>query len=221
MKSYLKSGSVSIYYRALQAMFNWGIKREKINNSSFDKTSDVKQKAANPANYFTVDEIRKMFKNLNGELGRLVFLALETGGRIGELVKLEWDDIDLEEGFIHFRGDNTKTGQRRQVPLRRSTIETIKSWGTGEGRIFRWIDKKYPSRSFTRLLRELKLDKIPRGIRTFHTLRHTFASHLLMNGVDIYTVSKLLGHASVKTTERVYSHFMQDKSRKHLENLPY
>ena len=149
----------------------------------------------------------------------MVFLALETGGRISELLSLRKEDIDIEGARILFRGKSTKSGKNRYVPLRSKAMLEIKGWKPHhDGRIFRWYDAKKPSKRFTQALRQLGLDKTSSGRRTFHTLRHTYASHLLMTGHNIFVVSRWLGHSSVNVTEKHYGHLIPEMLQ---VDLPY
>ncbi len=137
---------------------------------------------------------------------RLVLLAVETGGRLSELLALTGNDIDLDNSRILFRGPTTKTGQRRYVPFRNHIVEDIKSWSIEKDkRIFPW-NRHVPSKFFHRIIRSIN----PDDNRNFHTLRHTYASHLLMSGTNIFVVSRWLGHSSVTVTEKHYGHLIPD-----------
>ena len=203
-------------FRVIRALFNWGVKRNMINMNLFT-TSGIKQYSvpdSNPEGYFTLEEVKlilNVLKETDQILWRLVFLALETGGRLSELLALTGNDIDMKNMRVLFRGPTTKTGQRRFVPLRSSTVNEIKLWGLeNEKRIFQWQYGSNASKKFRGLLRELNLWKIQSGTRSFHTLRHTYASHMLIEGINIFTVSRWLGHSSVKVTEKHYGHLIPD-----------
>ena len=206
--------TVNIKLRTIRAMFNWGFKREMIDVNPF-KNGGIKQYKVpdnDPEGFFNLDEVRLILKTLKNQdemLWRLVFLALETGGRLSELIALTGDDIEPRNERILFRGPTTKTGQRRYVPLRPAVIEEIKKWGIKKDeKLFSWKYASNASKRFRRLLREFNLWKIRNGTRCFHTLRHTYASHLLMSGVNIFTVSRWLGHSSVRVTEKHYGHLI-------------
>ena len=147
------------------------------------------------------------------------FLALETGGRISELLSLRKEDIDLKGARILFRGMSTKSGRNRYVPLRPEAVREIREWSVyPDGRMFRWTDFKKPSKRFTQALKNLGLHETSSSKRTFHTLRHTYASHLLMNGYNIFVVSRWLGHSSVRVTEKHYGHLIPESVE---VKLPY
>jgi integrase len=149
------------------------------------------------------DEEDRLLEGCRGRFKALVVVALHTGMRKGELLKLQWDDVDLEQGYIHVR--ESKSGDRRTIPMNEtvwSMLHTLRvrpdiPWvfHTEEGRPYRDTHK-----TFTWVCKRAKIDNF-----RFHDLRHSFASKLVMNGVPLATVSHLLGHKSIMMTMR-YSH---------------
>ena len=206
--------SINIYLRSIRSMFNWGYRRELIKSNPFAKAGIRLYKVpdSDPEDYFTLEEVRlilKMLKEKSEAMWRLVFLALETGGRISEIMALTGKDIDLKNAQVLFRGPTTKSGQRRYVPLRYEAVEKIKQWGLKQRQqVAKWKHPTNATNNFRSVLKELKLWKTSNGTRSFHTLRHTYASHLLMAGINIFTVSRWLGHSSVTVTEKHYGHLI-------------
>jgi len=206
--------TVNIYLRVIRAMFNWGYKRGMISVNPFSNAGvkQFKVPDSDPEDYFSLEAVELILKTLKGEdkmMWRVVFLALETGGRIAELLALKGSNIDLENARVLFRGSSTKSGLRRFVPLRDSAVEELKTWGIEKDKkVFPWQYTSNVSKIFRELLRELDLWKTDSGARSFHTLRHTYASHLLMSGVNIFVVSRWLGHSSVNVTEKHYGHLI-------------
>ena len=142
----------------------------------------------------------------------IVLLALNTGLRRGELLSLRWADIDRVARVLNVRGEGTKSGDSRAVPLNREALETLTVWSDDAGSkddtpsaglIFPGDDGEEMGTlktGFTAILRDAKIV----GFR-FHDLRHSFASKLVQAGVDLNTVRELLGHADLKMTLR-YAH---------------
>ena len=152
--------------------------------------------------------------------GRAMLLALATGMRRGELIKLKWDDIDFTRGFITLK--NTKSGKTHNIPINTTARQTLKSIPkTSSPFVFpgKTIEKKHndnpiykPRADFNRGARRIKKAAgLPSNFRPFHGLRHHFASTLASSGqVDLYTLQKLMTHADPQTTER-YAHLHDDR----------
>jgi integrase/recombinase XerC len=144
-----------------------------------------------------------------------------SGIRVSELVELEMSDIDLQEGILRVRGKGRKD---RLTPIGSQAIKAmqryfeirasdIRSQGTHANRVFL---NKHGGPLSTRSVRR-KLDKylmaagLDRGISP-HTLRHSFATHLLNNGADLRSVQELLGHQSLSTTQ-IYTHLTTSRMK--------
>lgn len=140
----------------------------------------------------------------------IVLLALNTGLRRGELFGLRWRDVDLGRALLTVRGDGAKSGQTRHVPLNREAVEVLTAWSLvqphplgGDTLVFAGVEGAPLEDIKTAWLKVVRAAGIP-SFR-FHDLRHTFASKLVMAGVDLNTVRELLGHADLKMTLR-YAH---------------
>jgi integrase len=139
----------------------------------------------------------------------IVLLALNTGLRKGEIFGLQWRDVDLVRQQLTVRGEGAKSGQTRHVPLNVEAVGVLKGHRAivdvgSDGFVF-------PGRVDGEALDDVKKAWQPvvtaaklEGFR-FHDLRHTFASKLVMAGVDLNTVRELLGHTDIKMTLR-YAH---------------
>jgi site-specific recombinase XerD len=136
----------------------------------------------------------------------LVVLLLTTGMRRSEAVDITLDDIDLDNGELLVHGKGSK---ERTVPLTQEAIAAIRDYRkrrkkTNCQRLFvsqtgEPIQGRIVNRILNRVVEKAGLKG--RGI-TPHTLRHTFATHLIRNGTDIRTVQELLGHSDIQTTAR-------------------
>lgn len=137
-------------------------------------------------------------------------LGARAGLRRGEMLHLAWEDVDLRRRVLSITPKKCpccpgglwepKDYEQRHIPIPKDLMKHL----AGLPRTTEWVMGKRPSLAvvsayFARIVRKAKL----KG--SLHTTRHTYASHLVQNGVDIFTVSKLLGHASVKTT-MIYAH---------------
>lgn len=142
----------------------------------------------------------------SGHLTPIVLLALNTGMRKGEIFNLRWADVDLERAQLTVRGAGTKSSQTRYLPLNTEAVKTLRAW---QGSATDTSGHVFPGRVEEEGLDDVKKAWQPIAAKfknlTFHDLRHTFASKLVMAGVDLNTVRELLGHADLKMTLR-YSH---------------
>jgi integrase len=174
--------------------------------------------------FFTKEEIHKLLEAGNGRMGPIIETFLYTGLRRDELAHLTWADVDLQRRIVAIQakdGWHPKDYEFRHIPMAPRLYELLKSLPRSDsGWIFSTREGgphsgHILSRDFRKLLKLC-------GIKgaSLHTLRHTFASHLAMKGTDIYTVQKLLGHSSIKTTE-IYAHLAPDFLKAAVEKLTY
>ena len=134
-----------------------------------------------------------------------------------EILSLRWDrNIDLMHGFILL--EKTKNGKRREIPINLTLRKTLQKLVRHLHSEYVFVDKK--GKRFQGIRRAFKSALRRSGIKdfTFHDLRHTFASQLIMAGVDITTVKELLGHETLAMTLR-YSHLAPSHKQKAVELL--
>lgn len=144
--------------------------------------------------YLTNEEITALFSRLDGDNKKIAVLCLSTGARWGEAAKLKAEHI------IHNRVTfvKTKTNKPRTVPVSAEVCEILTSVKRG----FLFPNADYTL--FRQVLKEVKPD-LPAGQAT-HALRHSFATHFMINGGSIITLQRILGHARIEQT-MVYAHF--------------
>jgi len=192
--------------------------------------------------FLSKEESQNLIGVCDPHLKPIVVTALNTGMRKGEILSLKWEEnVDLKHGFILLKADETKNGEKREIPIN----DTLRAVLQG---IMRRLDVPYVfhdpltgqpyrdvKRSFKTALKNVEVEKctkcdyqkardmiqksmehcplcnseilVQKGIADFHfhDLRHTFASQLVMAGVDLTTVKELLGHKDIKMTLR-YAH---------------
>ena len=153
-------------------------------------------------------------KAIPGWLKPIVIIALNTGLRESNLLNLKWSQVNLFSRLIIIEGDEMKNNESISIPLTQEATETLKGLQKVkqiEDFIFHDRGKKiYPVKLQRAFRKACKLA----GIRDFrfHDLRHTFASYLRQGGVDLHTISKLLGHKDTRMTQR-YSHLLVENLR--------
>lgn len=209
----VENRTVNIELTTLRAMLNRAVDWEIIKENPMKKVKKLPQ-ASERIRYLTNEEIPRLLSCCAAHIFTVVVCALYTGMRKGEILGLKWIDVDLEHDIIHveetLEEETTKTGERRDVPL--SPIlkeELLKMERNGE-----YI---FPVGDF----RKAWISSLKRAGITdfkFHDLRHTFASHLVMNGETLVTVKELLGHKSIEMTMK-YAHLAPDARENAIKRL--
>jgi len=173
--------------------------------------------------YLSIEEIKKLLGQCKKELLNVVEFALSTGMRAGEIVGLKWTDVDFKLELIYVRRSgkcsySPKSGKNRAVPMNncsRSVLMRCTELRNGESDEYVFSSRHWEGYKVAVARAELNppgtsdLDKV-----VFHTLRHTFASHLAIQGVDLYRIAKLLGN-SFQVVEKRYAHLHP----KHLQEI--
>jgi integrase len=203
-----KPGTINRHIATIKVMFTKAAEWEMVEEEVRKKVRKVKLLEENNRRlrYLAKEECQKLVGECPKHLRPLVITALNTGMRRGEIFGLKWDNIDLKHGFILL--DKTKNGERREIPINETLRQTFKG-------IERRLDVPYiffnpntdPIVPYGDIKNAFNRACKKAGIRDFHfhDLRHTFASHLVMAGVDITTVKELLGHKTLTMTLR-YAH---------------
>lgn len=137
----------------------------------------------------------------------MVALAYGAGLRVSEVTHLQVEDVDFERELVWVRQGK---GHRDRVTLLPEKLkEDLMLWvrNRRESEVLFWSERggKLSSRTLQKIFEQALLKARVRKQATFHSLRHSFATHLLENGVDIRYVQQLLGHQNIKTTQR-YTH---------------
>ena len=155
------------------------------------------------------DDVQKLLSNCADHLKPIVTVAVHTGMRKGELLSLNWDQVNFEQGIISLL--DTKNHKRRDISMN----ETVKATLTGMERKGSYVFSAEDGGSFGDVRRSFETALRRSGIQDFrfHDLRHTFASNLVMESVDIMTVKELMGHKDLTMTLR-YTHLAPNHKTK-------
>jgi integrase len=154
-------------------------------------------------------EIQALLSNCADHLRPIVTVALHTGMRKSELLNLRRDQLNFEQGIITL--EDTKNHERRDIPMN----ETVKAMLQGIEKKGGYLFVNEEGQTFANVRKSFDTAVRKSGITDFrfHDLRHTFASNLVMDGVDIMTVKELMGHKDLTMTLR-YAHLAPNhKSR--------
>jgi integrase len=158
--------------------------------------------------YLTVAEAQRLINGSQPDFRLLVRAALETGARYSELTRLVVCDFNPDAGTLHIR--QSKSGKERHIVLTEDGIAFIREVAaglSGQTLIFRRADSSgWKASQQARPMAEANdRAKIDPPV-TFHALRHTYASHCVMNGVPLMVVAQNLGHADVAMIQKHYAH---------------
>lgn len=167
-------------------------------------------------NVLSAEEVKKILSHFRNEKHRTIFYLLYAGGmRISEVVNLKIKDIDSARNIIRIR--QSKGAKDREVPLSKTALKQLRIYYRHykpsdylfEGQ----FGGRYSTRSIQALFRNALKECEIKKVATVHTLRHSYATHLLESGTDLRIIQELLGHRSSKTTE-IYTHVSQQTKQK-------
>lgn len=221
----LKNATINRYLQILSAMINYYKKKEYILKNVVSIVGKLPEEPRE-ADFMSLEEARSFLVHVNNKYTgdkRWVYafylLAINTGMRLGEILALKWDSVDLPgKRVIVRRSYCSRTKQVRETTKGRKIryvginsalypeLLNLKDVSKNENNfVFQQNGKMMYIATFKRdyYLKDLKECDL-RHIK-FHELRHTFASHFVMNNGNIFDLQKLLGHSHVRTTER-YAH---------------
>jgi integrase/recombinase XerD len=189
------------------------------------KVYDVRARGADKLpGVFSQEEIQKLFEAVDNPKHKLILMLIYAGGlRVSELVNLRKDDMLLDRMQLFIKGGKGKKdrytvfSKKLLTPLADYLKLYNPSYWLFEGQDY----GQYSVRSVQAILRQAVSKSGVNPYGTVHTLRHSFATHLLENGTDLRYIQQLLGHASTKTTE-VYTHITrkgEEKLKSPLDDL--
>ncbi|WP_438335198.1 tyrosine-type recombinase/integrase [Clostridium cochlearium] len=224
IKEGLNNNTIKSYIKRLNTLFKSAKEEYKIideiptKNIKIGKPVPIKKKALTDNE---IDNLLKTFKNDKYYL--LIFLAINTGMRLGELLGLTWDNVDFKNNTITVNkqwkkltssewgfGTVKSKNSNRTIPISHTVIKELLKHKNVININNRILNFKATNSVCVIVNRKLK----KRGFDiTIHELRHTYATKLIANGIDFKTAAKILGH-SVEQTLKTYSHVNDDMIKK-------
>ena len=187
---------------------------ENVLKQSFVEELPLAKSQSKLPSVLSKEEVKSLFDSTLNVKHRFVLMLLYYSGiRLHELLHLKWEDFDFERGTIHLRV--TKGSRDRIVFLHEKIKIFVQEFGLkGEGFVFLSNrDKKYNQRSVQMIVKNASKRAGIKKRVTPHTLRHSFATHLLEAGADIRSIQSLLGHKNLQTTQ-IYTHVANKDMRK-------
>jgi integrase len=186
----------------IKHMFNKAIHWGYLTQNPLCTVRDFKEPPGR-VRYLTDVEIEILLNSCYGHIKDIVTVALHTGMRKSEILNLKWQDIDLRNRLIIIR--NTKNNESRTIPMNETLCDMLQMLSPTNEQQYVFANRE--GKPFGDVRTSFRNALKRAGIKDFrfHDLRHTFASKLVMRGVDIRTVQTLLGHKDIAMTMR-YSH---------------
>lgn len=213
----LSSSAVASYFNKFKACLNKAVDEEIIlkNPAKNISTPDITE---SKRNFLTLDELKAVAKTecRYDVLKRAFLFSCLTGLRWSDVQKLQWSEVQKnnEEWRIVFHQQKTKGLQ--YLDISQQAKDYLSAPGKPDERVF--IGLKYSSYLNVALQRWMMAAGITKQI-TFHCARHTFAVLQLTLGTEIFTLSKLLGHSELKTTQ-IYAKIIDEKKREAVNKIP-
>jgi len=211
----VKGATVNRELACLKSMFSKAVIWDMASSNPVKKVKMLRE-GPERLRFLVKAEIDALIKECSEDLRPLVIVAVNTGMRYGEIVGMTWDHVDLVNKRI--RITRSKSGRSRDIPMNRAVYDLIAKRERVSKFVFCRSDGTKINSVRTAFLRALERA----GIEDFrfHDLRHTFASHIVMSGVDLITVMELLGHTTTKMTLR-YAHLCDEHRTKSMEKLSF
>ena len=208
--------TINIELRCLKAAMNTALRWGFLATNPFASLKQCVVPEMVPT-FFTRSEIHALLQSIEEQwLKEIVMFGAMTGMRQGEILHLRWEDLDLVRRTISIQSGSrytTKAGKRRIVPMNDITYLLLSKKSETRNGYLVFTIKGVPIKRellSVRFKRSVKKAGITNAGLHFHSLRHTFASWLVQNGLSLYEVQKLLGHSSAAVTQ-MYSHLLPDQ----------
>jgi integrase len=204
----------------ISAASNWAITQGYLLENPCKDVKKVKVPQKLPLFYTQADLAKLLAVIDNDDIQDIVTFAVNTGMRQMELIKLQWNQINLKDKIVILDNQHhiTKGKRVRTIPLNANALQVLQGRDKNSCKVFLYngepMSQDFLSHKFAEYVSKAEINQK----LNFHSLRHTFASWLVQAGVSIYEVSKLLGHADIKTTQ-IYAHLRSDDLRRSVELL--
>lgn len=213
----VRDATNNIRYRCVKMMFNFAVKVGLLPKNPFVGTKQIKVPKGKPT-FIPMEKFNDFIQSVkHTDLRDIVIFAALSGCRLSEITYLRWSSIDFQNNEILIANNDefvTKTGKERKIPIHPDVRILLERRSGGMAKSLYVFSKStgvrysnsYVTHSFKEYATQYGLDKEIH----FHSLRHTFASWLIQSNANIYDISNLLGHSTVKVTE-IYSHLTPTK----------
>lgn len=167
---------------------------------------------------------KRCFTQRSGErLADFILLGLNTGARMNELLKMSWSRVDFDNALLHLEGEDTKSAKLRSLPLNDAAIAALKRrwvWVANNCPQSEWVFAKTNGERLGCIRHGFNTACETARIRNFriHDLHHTCASWMVSEGVPLLDVKEVLGHSTIKMTEK-HAHLAPHRARDAVNQL--
>ena len=218
-KEGLSQGTVFVYFSVLRTVINRAYRAGRIGENPFSRidTTDRPKKPDTSREYLTLEEIKKLMTiHCRNRMTEKAFLfSCFTGLRISDIEALTWEMIKDNGKGLQVESRQIKTKKLVYIPLSANAIAQLPDSKRKQGKVFTLPARSTIGEYLNHWIEKAGIDKHI----SFHCARHTYATLLLTYGADIYTVSSLLGHTNVKTTQ-IYAKIVDENKRKTVDLIP-
>ncbi len=207
------ANSSQTYYNKIKAALRQAKRDKIIQNNPAESVDNIKGEDVERV-FLTLEEVRLLANTPSDreEVKRAFLFACFTGLRLSDIVKLRWKNIEGDKLKIIVK----KTRKHEYMPLSVTAQTFLVNRGKDDEQVFKMV--KSEDAIWTALQRWTKAAGIKKHV-SFHVSRHTFATLALTSNIDLYTVSKLLGHTSIKNTQ-IYARIIDSKKTEEIGKLP-
>lgn len=217
-KQSVQPSTVNRCLAIIRKMFNLAVDWGFLEKNQIGKVKLFSEKDNLKERILTKEEEKRLLEVSSDHLQSIITVALNTGMRIGEILNLQWNQVDLQAKNV--KVEKTKSGKIRLISINTPLLQELqKLKEKNHSSEYVFVNPK-TGKPFNSVKTAFKAACRRSNITNlrFHDLRHTFASRLIGKGVDLITVKELLGHSSVKITER-YTHSNHEQKKKAVELL--
>lgn len=210
----LSPATINRELACLKTLFSKAVEWEKCETNPARRIKKFRETGVKER-ILSVDEMRHLIDKASSAIRPVLVVALNTGMRKSEILSLRWENADLLKGYILI--EDSKSGRSRKIPMNGQILEAL--GGLRQERDFVFANAGTGNHvqdvktAFKGACRRANI----KGLR-FHDLRHTAATRMIEAGVDLVTVSKILGHATIQMTMR-YAHPTPENMRRAVEKL--
>lgn len=216
-KSTIKQNTAASYFGKIKTALKQAYRDEFLSTDLNAKTTSIKE-VETRREYLTLEELDKLVKTPcdNDALRRASLFSVLTGLRFSDIQKMVWGEVRYIEGqgyFLYF--NQKKTSGKEYLPISEQAVTLLGERGEPKEQVFKGLKYSvYNNKSLKQWVQDAGINKKI----SFHCFRHTFATLQIFNGTDIYTVSKMLGHRNLKTTQ-VYAKIVDEAQREASERI--